>query len=479
MPVVTRFPPSPTGYLHLGGARTALFNWLYTRKRRGKMVLRIEDTDLERSTEASIQAIFESLDWLGLDYDDGPYFQTRRTERYREVIAQLVDDGHAYRCYCSREELDQMRAEQRARGAKPRYDGRCRDRAPEPGAPSVVRFKNPQTGTVVIEDQIKGRIEIGNAELDDLVIARSDGMPTYNLTVVVDDMDMGVTHVIRGDDHVNNTPRQINILQALGANPPVYAHVPMILGQDGKRMSKRHGAVAVTEYRDAGYLPHAMLNYLVRLGWSHGDREIFSIEEMIDLFDIPSVHRSAAVFDPDKLLWMNYEYIKGSSPEELRTHSRGFFAAQGIDIDREANWREVLEANRERSKTLLELVERSRFFYVAPAGYDDKAARRHFADPAKQVLEDAAGRFRKLDAWQTEPIHASIRAIAEARDLGLGKVAQPLRIAVAGQPVSPPIDQTLTILGREETLRRLEAALRFIERQSQLNGASPAAGPSG
>ncbi|MFC1681483.1 glutamate--tRNA ligase [Pseudomonadota bacterium] len=463
MTVITRFPPSPTGYLHIGGARTALFNWLYARGRAGRMVLRIEDTDLERSTEASIQAIFDGMEWLGLDHDEGPYFQTHRMDRYREVIAALIDSGHAYHCYCSREELDRMREEQRANGAKPRYDGRCRDREPVPGVSPVVRFRNPQTGSVIIDDQVKGRIEIGNQELDDLIIARSDGVPTYNLTVVVDDMDMGITHVIRGDDHVNNTPRQINILKALGAELPVYAHVPMILGQDGKRMSKRHGAVAVTEYRDMGYLPEAVLNYLVRLGWSHGDQEMFTREEMIDLFDIKDVHRSAAVFDPDKLLWVNYEYMKASPLESLKVHSEPFFRQEGIDINENDNWTDILSANQERSKTLLELVQRSRFFYIRPTGYDEKAVRKHFRDPAGVVLESAILRFEELPEWNAESVHEVIHAIADSMELGMGKVAQPVRIAVAGEPVSPPIDQTLAILGRRETLERLRAAVRFIE----------------
>lgn len=436
------------------------------------MILRIEDTDLERSTEESVQAIFDGMEWLGLNYDEGPYFQTRRMDRYQEVIAQLVDGGQAYHCYCSKEELDERRAKQREEGLKPRYDGRCRDREPVSGVASVVRFKNPLSGTVTIEDRIKGRIEIRNEELDDLIIARSDGVPTYNLTVVVDDMDMGVTHVIRGDDHVNNTPRQINILQALGARLPVYAHVPMILGQDGKRMSKRHGAVAVTEYREQGYLPHALLNYLVRLGWSHGDQEFFSVDEMTALFDIGDVHKSAAVFDPDKLLWMNYEYMKSATPEELREHARPYFRDAGIDIEHRDNWRAVLEANQERSKTLVELVQRSRFFYIAPGEYDEKAVRKHFKDPAMHVLESARQQFRDLDSWSADTTHDVIHSIAESMEIGLGKVAQPIRIALAGEPVSPPIDQTLAILGKQETLDRLDKAMLFMKHRPSGSGDS-------
>lgn len=469
MSVVTRFPPSPTGYLHIGGARTALFNWLYSRHFGGNMVLRIEDTDLERSTDASVQAIFDGLAWLGLDYDDGPYFQTQRMDRYKEVIQTLLAEGNAYHCYCSKEDLENLRNEQRARGLKPRYDGRCRDAQPVPGVSPVVRFKNPLTGSVIIDDQIKGRIEIQNGELDDLIIARSDGVPTYNLTVVVDDMDMKITHVIRGDDHVNNTPRQINILQALKAPLPVYAHVPMILGPDGKRMSKRHGSVAVTEYRDQGYLPEAVLNYLVRLGWSHGDQEIFSLEEMIDLFDISEVHRSAAVFDPDKLLWVNYEYMKSASVDRLRDTSRPLFADVGIDIDAHENWRDVLLANQERSKTLVELVQRSRFFFEAPTEYDPKSVKKHFKGSALAVLASISDRLRDLSEWQAEPLHEVIHEVAAAKDLGLGKVAQPVRIALAGEAVSPPIDQTLAILGKEETLTRLDRAMEFISSGSPVD----------
>ena len=466
MPVVTRFPPSPTGDLHIGGARTALFNWLYSRKTGGRMILRIEDTDLERSTEKSVQAIFDGLEWLGLNYDEGPYFQTRRMDRYKEVIAKLLAGGQAYHCYCSKDELDARRAEQRENGLKPRYDGRCRDREPVSGVAPVVRFKNPLSGTVTIEDRIKGTIEIRNEELDDLIIARSDGVPTYNLTVVVDDLDMGITHVIRGDDHVNNTPRQINILKALGAELPVYAHVPMILGQDGKRMSKRHGAVAVTAYRDQGYLPHALLNYLVRLGWSHGDQELFSVDEMTALFDIGDVHKSAAVFDPEKLLWVNYEYMKSATLGELREHSRSHFRDAGIDIERQDNWRAVLQANQERSKTLVELVQRSRFFYIAPTEYDEKAVRKHFKGQAMQVLENARQQFRDLDPWNADTAHSVIHSLAESMALGLGKVAQPIRIALAGEPVSPPIDQTLAILGKQETLDRLDKAILFMKQKT-------------
>jgi len=463
MSIVTRFPPSPTGYLHIGGARTALFNWLYARRAGGEMVLRIEDTDRERSTEESVQAIFDGLEWLGLDHDQGPYYQTRRMNRYREVIDGLLAEGQAYHCYCSREELEQMREAQRARGVKPRYDGRCRERtAAEPGIDPVVRFKNPREGSVVIDDTIRGRIVISNDELDDLIIARSDGSPTYNLTVVVDDVDMGVTHVIRGDDHINNTPRQINIIDALGAKRPVYAHVPMILGSDGKRMSKRHGAVSVMEYKEQGFLPQAMLNYLARLGWSHGDDELFSVEQLVELFDVGDVHRNPAVFDPDKLLWVNYEHMKSASADTLRDHARYHFAKAGIDIDAHGSWHRVIEVNRERSKTLVELVERSRFFFEPVTGYDSKALKKHCRGNAVQILARLRAELAGLASWTAESVHERVHAVAGEFETGLGKVAQPVRVAVAGVAVSPPIDQTLEILGREATLHRIDRLLEYL-----------------
>ncbi len=463
MTVRTRFPPSPTGSLHIGGARTALFNWLFTRRHQGRMVLRIEDTDRERSTEASVQAIFDGLAWLDLDYDEGPFYQTRRLDRYDEVIRKLLDEGRAYHCYCSREELEQMREQQRAQGLKPRYDGRCRERTePVPGVSPVVRFKNPREGDVVIDDVIRGRIVISNGELDDLIIARSDGTPTYNLTVVVDDVDMEITHVIRGDDHINNTPRQINIIKALGAPLPVYAHVPMILGSDGKRMSKRHGAVSVTEYREQGFLPQAMLNYLARLGWSHGDDEIFSVEQLVELFDIDAVHRSSAVFDPEKLLWVNYEHMKATPVDELKHHARYHFDKAGIDIDAQPNWRGVIEVNRDRSKTLVELVERSRFFFQEVKDYDPKALKKHVQGDAVRILAALHSHLGALEPWTAEAIHERLHAVAGEFDVGLGKVAQPVRVAVAGAAVSPPIDQTLAILGREQTVQRIGRLIDYV-----------------
>lgn len=468
MSVRTRFAPSPTGHLHIGGARTALFNWLYARKHGGAFILRIEDTDRERSTRESVNAILESMAWLGLDYDEGPYFQSERFDRYREVIQRLLAEGKAYYCYCTKQELETMRAEQMARKQKPRYDGRCRNRRePRPGVQPVVRFKNPTGGEVVIDDLIRGRVAFRNDELDDLIIARSDGTPTYNLTVVVDDLDMGVTHVIRGDDHLNNTPRQINIMRALGAQPPRYAHVPMILGEDGSRLSKRHGAVSVLEYRDQGYLPEALLNYLVRLGWAHGDKEVFSIDEMIELFDIQDVNKSASTFNPAKLLWLNHHYIMHADPLHVAHHLRWHLGRLGIDpaaggpdpVD-------VVLAQRERCKTLKEMAESSAFFYRDFQRYDEKAAAKHLKIQSLEALKRLYERLERLDVWEPEPLHQVVVETAEELGLKLGKVAQPLRVALAGCAVSPPIDITLHLLGKEKSLVRVRRAIDYIEKNA-------------
>jgi glutamyl-tRNA synthetase len=465
MSVRTRFAPSPTGYLHVGGARTALFSWLYARKHGGTFVLRVEDTDRERSTQESINAILEGMTWLGLEYDEGPFYQTHRFERYQEVIEQLLEQGQAYHCYCTREELDEMREAQRARGEKPRYDGRCRHRTgtTPKDIPPVVRFKNPTEGAVVVDDLVKGRIVFNNNELDDLIIARSDGTPTYNLTVVVDDMDMAISHVIRGDDHVNNTPRQVNILQALGAKPPLYAHVPMILGADGSRLSKRHGAVSVMQYRDEGYMPEALINHLVRLGWSHGDQEIFSLDEMIELFDLPAVNNSAASFNPEKLLWFNQQYLINTPPEHVAHHLSHHFAKHEVDPSKGPDILKVIEAQRERNKTLTELADRSVFFYRDFESYDEKAEKKHLKQGVIEPLAAFIEKLQDLPEWEQEPIHTALVSTAEERELNLGKLAQPVRIAVSGGPVSPPIDVTLWLLGREITLDRLNRLLAYLQ----------------
>ncbi|WP_341325643.1 glutamate--tRNA ligase [Methylotuvimicrobium sp. KM2] len=464
MTTKTRFAPSPTGYLHIGGARTALFSWLYSRKHGGRFVLRIEDTDLERSTQESVNAILEGMTWLGLEYDEGPFYQTHRFERYKAVIQQLLDQGDAYYCYCSKEELEQLRNEQMANKEKPRYNGKCRETpGVSEGVMPVIRFRNPDAGEVVVKDLVKGDIVVSNKELDDLIIARSDGSPTYNLSVVVDDMDMGVTHVIRGDDHINNTPRQMNILKALGAPIPEYAHLPMILGADGARLSKRHGAVSVMQYRDEGYLPEALLNYLVRLGWSHGDQEIFSLDEMIEYFELKDVNVSASAFNPEKLLWLNHQYIMNSDPAHVARHLSWHMGEQGIDPTDGPDLVELVKVQKERCKTLVEMATISRYFYKDFDEYDEKAARKNFKPESADVLQQLHDQFSGLDNWQGEALHQIVVNLAETLGLNLGKVAQPLRVAVCGTSVSPPIDMTLALLGREKTLARLARAVDFIK----------------
>jgi len=466
MTLRTRFAPSPTGYLHIGGARTALYSWLHARKHGGRFVLRIEDTDRERSTEESVNAILEGMTWLGLDYDEGPFYQTQRFDRYDEVIQQLLDKGLAYYCYCSREELDLMREEAMASKQKPRYDGRCRLRSePREGVEPVIRFKNPTEGAVVIDDMIKGKVVISNAELDDLIIARSDGTPTYNLTVVVDDWDMGVTHVIRGDDHLNNTPRQINLLRALNAQPPTYAHVPMILGEDGKRLSKRHGAVSVMQYREEGYLPEALLNYLVRLGWSHGDREIFSLDEMIELFDVSDVNVAASTFNPEKLLWLNQQYIMAAAPEKIAHHLSIHLGKLGIDPTEGPDILEVVAAQKERAQTLVEMAEISEFIYRDFETFDETAAKKNLRPVAREPLEKMREALAVVDDWTPQTLHQTVNQVAEALELKMGKVAQPLRVAVVGRAASPGIDVTLYLVGKATCLRRIDMALDFIRQR--------------
>jgi glutamyl-tRNA synthetase len=465
MSITTRFAPSPTGYLHVGGARTALFSWLYARKHGGQFILRIEDTDLERSTQASVDAILQGMTWLGLEYDQGPFYQTHRFERYKDIIQQLLDQGDAYYCYCSKEELEQLRTEQMANKEKPRYNGKCRD-LPLQAADErerVVRFKNPVDGVVTIPDLVKGEIVVANKELDDLIIARADGTPTYNLTVVVDDMDMRVTHVIRGDDHINNTPRQMNILKALNAPLPKYAHLPMILGADGARLSKRHGAVSVMQFRDDGYLPEALLNYLVRLGWSHGDQEIFSIDEMIEFFELENVNGSASTFNMEKLLWLNHHYIMHSDPAHVARHLSWHIGQLDIDPTDGPDLIEVVKAQRERCKTLVEMAAASVYFYKDFDAYDEKAAKKNFTQSSIAVLGRLHEEFSAVTYWNGEILHHIVLDIAESLELGLGKVAQPLRVAVCGSAVSPAIDVTLSLLGKDKTLSRLQKAIKYIK----------------
>ncbi|MEF3193061.1 MAG: glutamate--tRNA ligase [Halothiobacillaceae bacterium] len=467
--VRTRFAPSPTGYLHIGGARTALFSYLYARRHGGDFILRIEDTDLERSTPESVNAILEGMAWLNLDYDEGPFYQTQRLERYKEVIQQLLESGHAYYCYMSREELDALREAQMVRGEKPRYDRRWR---PEPGkvlpkppagVQPVVRFKNPLDGEVVIEDMVRGRVVIRNEELDDLIIARSDGTPTYNLTVVVDDYDMGITHVIRGDDHLNNTPRQINIFRALGVEPPRYAHLPMILGPDGAKLSKRHGAVSVMQYRDEGYLPEALLNYLVRLGWSHGDQEVFSREEMIRLFDLADVNQSASAINPDKLLWLNQHYLKTSDPGHVARYLGWHLGNLGVDPAQGPALEDVVVALRERARTLVEMAQQAACYFRDEISYNEEAAARHLSVESGPLLRAVVEALEGVEDWRAPVLEALLKDLVKALGIKFPQLAQPLRVALTGSTASPSIDITLALVGRERSLVRLQKAISFIE----------------
>ncbi|MGK0373860.1 MAG: glutamyl-tRNA synthetase [Arenicella sp.] len=460
---ITRFPPSPTGYLHIGGARTALYSWLHARQNQGKFILRIEDTDLERSTQESVQAILDGMLWLGLDYDEGPYYQTQRFDRYAEVIDGLLSEAKAYHCQCSKERLDEMRENQKANGQKPKYDGRCRELGLADADDTVVRFKNPLDGDVLIADLVKGNIVISNHQLDDLVLARPDGVPTYNLTVVVDDMDMGITHVIRGDDHINNTPRQINIFNALGAELPLYGHVPMILGEDGARMSKRHGAVGVMQYRDDGFLPEALLNYLVRLGWSHGDQELFSMPQLLELFKIEDVSRSPSTFNPEKLLWVNQEKIKALSPGLLLEKSAWHFANAGLEQPSGEYAESVVGLIQERCKTLIDVVDQTRFFFNQVETYDQAALKKWIKPVSPELVAALLVKLEALEQWTAEDVQASVQAVVDENQVGFAKVAQPVRIAVTGGTMSPSIDSTLELLGRDKSMQRLRAGLSAFE----------------
>ena len=463
MTVRTRFAPSPTGVLHIGSVRTALFCWLYARHHGGQFILRIEDTDRERSTKENVDAILDGMAWLGLDHDEGPFFQTERVDRYREVIDQWLEEGKAYHCYCSKEEIDALRAEQKAAGEKTRYDGRCRGRKePEPGVSPVVRFKNPLEGEVVVHDQVRGRVVFQNAELDDLIIARSDGTPTYNFTVIVDDSDMNITHVIRGDDHLNNTPRQMNMLAALGVEPPSYAHLPMILGTDGTKLSKRHGAVDVREYRDQGYLPEALLNYLVRLGWSYGDQEIFSIEEMVKLFDIASVNQSASAFNPEKLLWLSQQYIMAMPTEQLAEAVLPYLKEAGLEVANGPAPADFVEGFRERAETLLHMAASGRYCYEDFEVIEPKSAKKHLRPVILEPLRAARERLAAISDWSKEAIAGVIEDVAASFEINMGKLGQPIRVAVTSGPVSPPIDVTLWLVGQRRTIERLDHALGLI-----------------
>ncbi|MBN4061556.1 MAG: glutamate--tRNA ligase [Proteobacteria bacterium] len=461
MTVRTRFAPSPTGMLHIGGARTALFSWLYARHFGGEFVLRIEDTDKERSSDEATQVILDGMSWLGLDWDGEPVYQGARQDLHIAAVNKLLDEGKAYKCYCSREELDHMREKQKLAGQKPMYDGRCRERDDaDTDAPFVIRFKSPHEGETWVRDMVLGDVCFPNAELDDLIIMRSDGTPTYNLAVVVDDADMAITHVVRGSDHLNNTPRQIQLYEALGLSVPKFAHIPLIHGADGAKMSKRHGSVAITEYREQGYLPVAVVNYLARLGWSHGDDEVFSVAQLTELFDLSAVGKSASRFDQAKLDWLNAHWIKESKPEDLLSEVSRLLA---VDIqDNQAALTGVIACLQERSKNLIELAGGARFFYVAPTEYQEKAVKKNFKEVTWALLEAFIAQAKTLPEWTAESAHGLIESVCEEAEMNMGKLAQPIRILLSGGPVSPPIDVTLELLGKEEVLQRLKTGMECL-----------------
>ncbi len=465
----TRFAPSPTGYLHIGGARTALFNYLYARRCGGKFVLRIEDTDRKRSTPEAIDAILRSMEWLQLEWDEGPFHQTERMDLYRERILALLNAGDAYPCVCTPETLDAKREAALAEKRKPMYDGTCRppERTAVPlpeGVPYTIRFRSPESGITVVDDKVKGPVEFDNTELDDLILARSDGSPTYNFCVVCDDIDMGITHIIRGDDHLSNTPRQMQLYHALGSRPPVFAHVPLILGEDKKRLSKRHGATSVTAYRDMGYYPEALNNYLVRLGWSHGDQEIFDAREMVEKFDIDSVGKSSAVFNPEKLLWLNAHYLKERPMSRLAEDALPYLAAKGYPTPENRAWLEkMVETLRERAKSLVELVDMAHYFLADTVEIDEKAGRKHLVPETKNLLQEVSARLGNLADFNAAGIEQVFGDIVAERDIKLGKVAQPVRVALTGSTVSPGIYEVIDVLGRDATLARLAAAIRYID----------------
>lgn len=467
MIVRTRFAPSPTGSLHIGGVRTALFSWLFAKQNNGEFILRIEDTDQERSTQESVQVILDGMSWLGLNPDQEPIFQSHRFERYYEVIEQLLDQGDAYYCDCSVDRLNQVRQQQKDKKQKPKYDGYCRDRTDvDLSSPHVVRFRNPEFGSVTFADKVKGKITVANRELDDLIIRRSDRSPTYNLTVVVDDWDMGITHVIRGDDHINNTPRQINLLNALGAPLPEYAHLPMILGADGSRLSKRHGALNILQYQHDGYLPEAVLNYLVRLGWSHEDQEIFSVDDMLALFSLENVNKSASVFNPEKLVWINQQYIKSYDDAKLAELIQPYLQELEISTDAGPDLVEVVRLQKERAKTLRELAAVSSFFYGSISVYEKNAAQKNLKAKAKKGLLALHKEFGS-SPWTQQSIKKSIESVVERQQLSFGQVALPLRVAITGGAPSPNIDETAYLIGRDQVRKRIQNAIKYIDQQQE------------
>ncbi len=457
--IITRFPPSPTGYLHIGGARTALFNWLYARHNGGKFILRIEDTDAARSTKESVDAIFDALQWLGIDYDEGPYYQSQRYDIYRAHVDQLIASGNAYYCTCSAQRIEEMRQAAKARGENPRYDGTCREKGLPASPDAVVRFKTPGAGNTILEDVIRGNIVFSNAEIDDFIIRRSDGSPMYNLAVVVDDITMGINTIIRGDDHISNTPRQILLYRALGASVPVFGHVPMVLGDDRARLSKRHGAMSVTAYRDMGYYPDALLNYLVRLGWSHGDQEFFTKEELVEKFSLKNVGKSAGVFNPEKLLALNARHIHNAPEEKLAVHLLPFLSEKGIDAREDEYLYRVIATLKARSKTFVEMADGAEFYYFAPKSYDEKGVKKFLQPENIKALEKLAGALREQEAFDEKSLEPVFQKIMEETGLGFGKIAQPLRLALVGKAVSPGIFEMIAVLGKDETISRIDQCI--------------------
>ena len=466
--VRTRFAPSPSGYLHIGGARTALFNFLFARHHGGKFILRIEDTDRERSTPEAINAILDAMNWLGLDWDEGPFYQTKRYALYKEKVQKLLSEGKAYPCVCTPEKLEAKRQLAQKEKRKPMYDGTCR---PPEGVipplpqdkPYTIRFRSPRDGSTIVNDAVKGDVLFDNRELDDLIIARSDGTPTYNFCVVVDDIDMGITHIIRGDDHLANTPRQILLYQALGDTPPQFAHVPLILGLDKARLSKRHGATSVTAYRDMGYLPEAILNYLVRLGWSHGDQELFSREELIEKFSLESVGKSAGVFNPEKFLWVNFHYLKTRPLSQLAEEIVPYIVAKGYRVPQDKSWLErMIKTLQERSRTLVELIDSAHFYLTDDIAIDEKAAKKFLTPEVSQPLSKLIERLSALDEFSEANIESAFSGVLEEFGLSMGKLAQPVRVALTGSTVSPGIHEVIAVLGKERTIRRLQSALERL-----------------
>jgi glutamyl-tRNA synthetase len=463
--IVTRFPPSPTGYLHVGNARTAVFNWLYARHMQGKFILRIEDTDLERSTQAAIDAIFQALEWLGIDWDEGPYFQTQRLDIYNDFLQRLINCNQAYYCTCAPEDLETMRRKAMASGGKPKYDGTCRNKGLPKTAGAVVRFKAPLSGTTVVEDVIKGNIVFQNEELDDFILCRSDGIPTYNFAVVIDDITMKVNTVIRGDDHVMNTPKQILIYHALECPLPIFGHVPMVLGRDKSRFSKRHGAVSVSAYKEKGYLPEAMLNYLVRLGWSHGDQEFFTRQQLIEVFDLAHIGRSAGVFDPEKLLSLNADHIRATPPDRLVKQLKPFLEHHGVQVEDSVLLQKIVTTLHARSKTLEEMAESALFYFADQIDYEEKAAKKFLNPTAAESLQLMIGQFEKLKEFSEEDLENAFRAVVARTGLKLGQIAQPVRVALTGKTASPGIFEVSAILGKDKVISRLQKAIQFIGKQ--------------